>query len=79
MFATELVGQGLDLALIGMSTVFAFLTVLVLGTSLMSWLVQRFGPEEKRPALTRPGRPAEEDAEVVAAIAGALRIHRSRR
>ncbi len=79
MFVTELVSQGLDLALIGMSTVFAFLTFLVLGTSLMSWLVRRFGPEETRPVLTRPGRPRDEDGEVVAAIAAALRIHRSRR
>lgn len=79
MFATELVSQGLDLALIGMSTVFAFLTFLVLGTSLMSWLVRRFGSEEARPAITRPGRPADEEGEVIAAIAAAVRIHRSRR
>lgn len=79
MFASELVSQGVDLALIGMSTVFAFLTVLVLGTSVMSALAQRFGPEDARPTLTRPGRPADEDAEVVAAISAALRVHRSRR
>lgn len=79
MFASELINQGVDLALIGMSTVFAFLTFLVIGTSVMSALVQRYGPEDTRPALTRPGRPAEEDAEVVAAIAAALRVHRSLR
>lgn len=71
--------QGLELALIGMSTVFTFLTVLVLGTSIMSHLVQRFAPEEARPALTRPGKSSDEDGEVVAVIAAALRIHRSRR
>lgn len=79
MFGAEQVGQGLELALVGMSTVFAFLTVLVLGTATMSWLVQRFGSEQPRPAITRPGRGGEDDGETVAAIAAALRLHRSRR
>lgn len=79
MFEAEAVIQGLELALIGMGTVFAFLTVLILGTSAMSWLVRRFVLEEARAPLTRRGRPAEDDAETVAAIAAALRIHRSRR
>ncbi|TVS08368.1 MAG: oxaloacetate decarboxylase gamma chain [Gammaproteobacteria bacterium] len=79
MFEAEAVLQGLELALLGMGTVFAFLTVLVLGTSTMSWIVQRFDVEDARPTVTRPGRPGEEDAEVVAAITAAVRIHRSRR
>ncbi len=79
MFEAEAVIQGLELALLGMGTVFAFLTVLVLVTGTMSWLVQRFGPEDVQPRLTRPGRPADDDGEVVAAIGAALRIHRSRR
>ena len=79
MFEAEAVIQGLELAMLGMGTVFAFLTVLVLGTSTMSWLVQRYGPVDARPPLTRPGRPGDDDSEVVAAIGAALRVHRSRR
>lgn len=42
---TGLVSQGFDLMMFGMGTVFAFLTVLVFSTSIMSRVVARFFPE----------------------------------
>ena len=80
MFAADLVYQGLELALIGMGSVFTFLTVLVLGTTLMSWIVQRFALEAPpTPRTGRPGVAGKDDGEVVAAITAAIRAHRSRR
>jgi len=41
----ELVSQGLDLMIYGMGTVFTFLTALVILTTCMSLVVNRFFPE----------------------------------
>ena len=41
---TSLLNQGLQLMLVGMGTVFVFLSVLVLAVSLMSRIVLRFAP-----------------------------------
>jgi len=49
--------------LVGMGTVFAFLTILVLGMSLMSTIVQRFTP------VVSDGASDEEVAAITAAIA----------
>ena len=38
---TPLVAEGMNLALYGMGTVFVFLTLLVLATKTMSWLVAK--------------------------------------
>ena len=57
--------------LVGMGTVFVFLTVLVGATMLMSRLVLRFAP---------PSAAADADeSEVIAAITAALEVHRRRR
>ena len=73
----SLLGQGLELMLIGMGTVFSFLTLLVFATRAMSFLAQRIQPavliEEHATALVRDGAPS---AEVVAAISAALHEHR---
>ena len=60
-----LLEQGLELMLVGMGTVFLFLTLLVLATSLMSRFVQRFAPA---PAVV-DGVTEEEVAAITAAIA----------
>lgn len=64
--------EGVELVLVGMGTVFAFLTILVLMTTLMSNLVMR---------LERDEEPAEEqgsiDTVLVAAITAAIGKHRS--
>ena len=64
--------EGVELVLMGMGTVFAFLTILVLMTTLMSNLVMR---------LERDEEPAEGqgsiDTVLVAAITAAIGKHRS--
>lgn len=64
---------GLELMLAGMGTVFVFLTALVIATTLMSRLVQRYSPAPA-PGRSGPG----DDGEVVAAITAAIAQHRRR-
>jgi oxaloacetate decarboxylase gamma subunit len=59
--------QGLNLMLVGMGTVFAFLTVLVAATSIMSVLIVRLTPVKEDAAATH---------EEIAAISAALAKHR---
>jgi len=63
-----LLDQGLMLMLVGMGTVFVFLTILVAGMSLLAWIVDR---------LTPP--PADDGVsdEEVAAITAAITRHRN--
>lgn len=61
---TNLTGQGLELMLVGMGTVFAFLSLLVLATVVMSYFVQRF-----QPIADDVGVSAEEVAAILIAIA----------
>ncbi len=53
--------------LVGMGTVFFFLTLLVFATALMSTLVQRFVPAEEMESV---------DQDHIAAIAAAITQHR---
>ena len=72
---TPLVAAGVELMLIGMGTVFFFLTLLIVATSTMSRLVARFAP----PVAVAPAGPATtEQAEEVAAITAAIAEHRRR-
>lgn len=73
----ELFVQGLELMLVGMGTVFVFLTLLVLATAAMSRLVQRFEGRHPADAPAVASAPADESEEV-AAIAAALTLHRRR-
>lgn len=61
--------------LVGMGTVFFFLTLLVFVTQLMSRAVQRFFPAMIEKAA--PGSGSNTDEEV-AAIAAAISLHRRR-
>ena len=70
---SALLASGLELMLVGMGTVFFFLTVLVGATTLMSRLVERFSP----PIASEPEGTVS--AEQVAAISAAIKLHRSRR
>ena len=73
----ELFVQGLELMLVGMGTVFVFLTLLVLATAAMSRLVQRFEGRHPADASAVASAPADESEEA-AAIAAALTLHRRR-
>ncbi len=58
-----LLDQGLTLMLVGMGTVFVFLTMLVAGMSLMAAIVRRLTP-----AVADAGATDEEVAAITAAI-----------
>lgn len=66
MQGTTLFEQGLSLMLVGMGTVFVFLTALVLAMTLMAALVRRMTPQVAE---------AVSDEEV-AAITAAIALHR---
>lgn len=68
---TSLLDQGVTLMLVGMGTVFVFLTLLVLAMSTLSAVVMRFGT----PPINENGPNDEE----VAAIAAAIGVHRNRK
>ncbi|MEQ8861242.1 MAG: OadG family protein [Pseudomonadales bacterium] len=71
---SDLLTQGLELMVVGMGTVFAFLTLLVFATATMSRLIQRWqGADDDMPA------PGADRAAEVAAIAAAIALHRRRR
>ena len=72
----NLIDQGVELMLFGMGTVIVFLSLLVVVTSTMSALVQRYLPEPPPP---EPGsnQPVA-DATLLAVITAAIHQHRSR-
>ena len=61
--------------LIGMGTVFVFLTLLVFATKAMSALAQRLQPAGVVPPHKQEQQ--QQDEQVVAAIAGAIAQHRN--
>lgn len=73
---SELMAAGLQLMMVGMGTVFFFLTVLVFATMLMSHLLGRFAPPPVI-ATTDSSPSADQRNEEVAAIAAAMHQHRS--
>lgn len=78
MSEVTLIGQGLDLMLYGMGTVFLFLTLLVIVTTLMSSIVQRWLPEDEV-QLSSPNTNSGVDDRIAAVIQAALAMHRCRR
>lgn len=65
----SLFDQGFTLMLVGMGTVFVFLTILVAGMSLMAAIVKRLAPVTAESAATD---------EEIAAITAAIVRHRNR-
>ena len=66
----DILQQGLTLMLVGMGTVFVFLTALVIAMTLMSGISKRLQPE---PVVSN-----EVSADEVAAITAAINRHRHR-
>lgn len=66
--------SGVELMLIGMGTVFTFLTLLVVATTLMSKLIQRMLPQ---PVLS-DSENNNPSAQEMAAIAAAIHQHRNK-
>ena len=81
----DIVAQGVELMLFGMGTVVIFLALLVVITTVMSRVVNRYFPEPLAPVTNpAPGSPASRpagaiDGEVVAAITAAVSQHRSKK
>ena len=69
---SPLVSEGLNLALYGMGTVFVFLTLLVLATMTMSWLVA-----QQETAVTAALPADSANARKMAAITAAIHRHRN--
>ena len=77
----ELMSQAVDLMIVGMGFVFAFLLILVFATGLMSRLILRFAPEPATPAKTpraKPKAPTSVDPDTAEAIKKAIAQYRSR-
>ena len=83
MMQEDLLAEGLELMLFGMGTVFVFLAVLVVVTTLMSAIVQRFFPDAPQPTLAITPRPApvaaSNDEQLLAVITAAVHKYRSRK
>jgi oxaloacetate decarboxylase gamma subunit len=76
-----LISQGLDLMLFGMGTVFAFLTLLVGVTHLMSMAVNKIAPEESEVlagALPHNAAPSAIKPNITKVIQAAIDQHRTR-
>ena len=79
MNSGELISEGFNLMLLGMGTVFVFLTILVFVTSFMSSLVQNYAPVESTGEIS-PEAPTEiEDQALLAVISAAIHSHRSKK
>lgn len=75
-----LMQQGTELMIYGMGTVFVFLTLLVILTSIMSSLIQRFVKPVPPVAVTKPVQTEaiNQDAQLLAVITEAIKQHRAR-
>lgn len=83
---SELITAGFNLALYGMGFVFTFLILLVILTTFMSALVQRYAPAPmpvapRRSARRKPTQQSSaantDQGKLVAIISAAIRQHRS--
>ena len=79
--ATNLLGSGLDLLIYGMGTVYAFLGILVVCTTLMSRFIERFLPEATPLPPSTPKKPnsaSRIDPATLAIIQNAIHQHRAK-
>ncbi|WP_196157255.1 OadG family protein [Reinekea sp. G2M2-21] len=72
---SELILEGVDLMFMGMGTVFVFLALLVIGTSIMSQIIMRLpAPNEIESHSSKTRRTSGEDLTEVAAVAAAVKL-----
>lgn len=82
MTSSDLVMEGVELMALGMGSVFAFLILLVIFTTIMSKLLGRFFPEKAPVAKAAPKlktASASIDPQLLRVIGEAVKQHRSRR
>lgn len=70
--------SGLSLMLVGMTTVFCFLTLLVICINISSKVINRFWPETLISTESATQRNTSTDDEVVAAITSAVHQYRNK-
>ena len=73
----NILNQGFGLALFGMITVFSFLTLLIIATRLMSFLVSRLDKEQELPLANT--EPPQENHPPITAIMAAIAHYLSRK
>lgn len=72
---SELIMEGVDLLIMGMGTVFLFLAILVIGTSIMSQIIMRLPATNEAELYSSKTRKAPgEDLAEVAAVAAAVKL-----
>ena len=83
MESTNIMTEGLNLMLMGMGFVFAFLTLLVIATTLMSKTILRFSKPEPVAAMPTKKVAASsvqgQNPDIIAAISAAIHLHRQRK
>ena len=80
MGSDNIISEGLSLMLMGMGTVFVFLTILVFVTSFMSSLIQKYLPEtsaEVLPTAAASLSSGKNNPALLAVISAAIHAHRS--
>ena len=78
MESGQLLSDALTLMVLGMGTVFVFLTLLVYMTATMSALVKKFAPVQPAGQVSSETLPQPEDRTLLAVISAAIHAHRSR-
>ncbi|TVP89378.1 MAG: hypothetical protein EA348_08310 [Pseudomonadaceae bacterium] len=84
MNSSDLMEEGVELMLLGMGSVFIFLILLVVLTTLMSKVIGRYFPEPiavpaGKAAAKPKGKAGDVDEQTIAIISAAIRQHRARR
>lgn len=74
---SELIQGGVNLMIMGMGSVFVFLTLLVFGTMLMSKIIMQMpgAAESETPSKTSKRNSGEDHAEIAAVAAAIKQIH----
>ena len=77
----DILEQGIELMIYGMGTVFVFLAILVVVTIIMSFIVNKFFPDQV-PSVEPRAQPVQpqstDDATLLAVITAAVHQYRSR-
>lgn len=74
----SILDQGLNLMAFGMGTVFVFLTLLVIATSMMSSFIGKLFPEAEQESKSSASSVEQKDEQqIVSAIMAAINLYRS--
>ena len=71
----NLVFEGFKFMALGMGTVFAFLSLMIIAMNIQSYIIHKFFPEPAPTADQRAAKKSNSTAKKVAAIAAAIQHH----